>query len=155
MLTSGTLLPVVARIQVPRRGFPSRPRSLPRPRSVEESLWYVHASYKRLQSSNSSKGQVPAIAMFASFSRYKREAFRHSQFAPKVLNDAGIPVIMKVGHQARMTQPDASTFRRAIIPDRISLVAPRGSASLLLRPSRGCCPIFRHFHPRTDAGIGP
>lgn len=35
--------------------------------------------------------------MFASFSRYKREAFRHSQFAPKVLNDAGIPVIMKVG----------------------------------------------------------
>jgi len=35
--------------------------------------------------------------MFASFSRYKREAFRHSQFAPKILNDAGIPVIMKVG----------------------------------------------------------
>ena len=36
--------------------------------------------------------------MFASFSRYKREASRHSQFAPKVLNDAGIPVIMKVSH---------------------------------------------------------
>ena len=34
--------------------------------------------------------------MFASFSRYKREAFRHSQFAPKILNDADIPVIMKV-----------------------------------------------------------
>jgi len=36
--------------------------------------------------------------MFASFSRYKREAFRHSQFAPKILNDAGIPVIMKVSN---------------------------------------------------------
>ena len=35
--------------------------------------------------------------MFASFARYKREAFRHSQFAPKILNDAGIPVIMKAG----------------------------------------------------------
>jgi len=35
--------------------------------------------------------------MFASLSRYKREAFRHSQFAPKILSAAGIPVIMKVG----------------------------------------------------------
>lgn len=36
--------------------------------------------------------------MFASFSRYKREAFRHSQFSPRVLSDAGIPVILKVSH---------------------------------------------------------
>lgn len=43
------------------------------------------------------EGQVPSVAMFASFSRYKREAFRHSQFAPGILNAAGIPVIMKVG----------------------------------------------------------
>lgn len=57
----------------------------------------------------------PAIAMFAVFSRsvlfvsylyaranvrdnrrYKREAFRHSEFAPRVLHDKGIKVLMKV-----------------------------------------------------------
>lgn len=35
--------------------------------------------------------------MFAAFARYKREAYRHSEFAPKILNDAGIKVVMKVG----------------------------------------------------------
>ena len=90
------LYPAIARIQVPHRGFPSRPRGLPCTRSAEASLWHVRTSFNDLQPSNSSKGQVPAIAMFASFSRYKREAFRHSQFAPTALNDAGIPVIMKV-----------------------------------------------------------
>ena len=39
----------------------------------------------------------PASAMFASFSRYKREAFRHSVFAPRILHDAGLRVVMKVG----------------------------------------------------------
>ena len=34
--------------------------------------------------------------MFASFARYKREAYRHSEFAPKILNDAGLKVVMKV-----------------------------------------------------------
>jgi hypothetical protein len=34
--------------------------------------------------------------MFAAFSRYKREAWRHSQYAPRILADAGIPVVIKV-----------------------------------------------------------
>ncbi|KAI5115486.1 hypothetical protein M0805_007780 [Coniferiporia weirii] len=37
----------------------------------------------------------PASAMFASFSRYKREAYRHSEFAPRILHDAGLRVVMK------------------------------------------------------------
>ncbi|KAG9313485.1 hypothetical protein JVU11DRAFT_5810 [Chiua virens] len=40
----------------------------------------------------------PAIAMFASFSRYKREAYRHSEFAPRILNEQGIKVVMKSDH---------------------------------------------------------
>ena len=35
--------------------------------------------------------------MFASFARYKREAYRHSEFAPKILNDAGLKVVMRGG----------------------------------------------------------
>lgn len=35
-------------------------------------------------------------AIFAAFSRYKHEAYRHSVHAPKILADAGIKVAMKV-----------------------------------------------------------
>lgn len=28
--------------------------------------------------------------------RYKREAYRHSEFAPRILNEEGIKVVMKV-----------------------------------------------------------
>ncbi|KZT52272.1 carbohydrate esterase family 9 protein [Calocera cornea HHB12733] len=43
-------------------------------------------------------GGAPAIAMFATFARYKREAYRGSEFAPKILADEGIPVVMKSDH---------------------------------------------------------
>ncbi|KAG5644405.1 hypothetical protein DXG03_008572 [Asterophora parasitica] len=43
-------------------------------------------------------GGVPSIALFASNARKKREAYRNSEFAPKVLADNGIPVIMKSDH---------------------------------------------------------
>lgn len=43
-------------------------------------------------------GNTPAIAMFATFSRYKREAFRHSEYAPRILAENDIPVIMKSDH---------------------------------------------------------
>lgn len=38
----------------------------------------------------------PAIAMFAAFARYKREGYRHSEFAPRILADNDIDVVMKV-----------------------------------------------------------
>ncbi|KAJ6455316.1 hypothetical protein C8R47DRAFT_1328912 [Mycena vitilis] len=40
-------------------------------------------------------GGVPAIALFASNFRKKREAYRGSEFAPRILADNGLPVIMK------------------------------------------------------------
>ncbi|KAI0374139.1 composite domain of metallo-dependent hydrolase [Pilatotrama ljubarskyi] len=43
---------------------------------------------------------VPALAMFSTFSRYKREAYRHSEFAPRILAEEGIDVIMKSDHSA-------------------------------------------------------
>ncbi|KAI0342088.1 composite domain of metallo-dependent hydrolase [Trametopsis cervina] len=42
----------------------------------------------------------PAIAMFAAFARYKREAYRHSEFAPRVLASHDIDVVMKSDHSA-------------------------------------------------------
>ncbi|KAI0085138.1 hypothetical protein BDY19DRAFT_457969 [Irpex rosettiformis] len=42
----------------------------------------------------------PAIAMFAAFARYKREGYRHSEFAPRILADNDIDVVMKSDHNA-------------------------------------------------------
>lgn len=41
-------------------------------------------------------GKPPAIALFASNFRKKREAYRGSEFAPAILAEEGIPVVMKV-----------------------------------------------------------
>ncbi|EPT00762.1 hypothetical protein FOMPIDRAFT_1121854 [Fomitopsis schrenkii] len=43
-------------------------------------------------------GGTPTVAMFAEVHRYKRESFRGSGFAPRVLADNGIPVVMKSDH---------------------------------------------------------
>ncbi|KAF8163787.1 hypothetical protein B0H34DRAFT_614504, partial [Crassisporium funariophilum] len=43
-------------------------------------------------------GGVPSIALFASNFRKKREAYRGSEFAPRVLAENGIPVVMKSDH---------------------------------------------------------
>ncbi|KAF8525610.1 hypothetical protein BU17DRAFT_41726 [Hysterangium stoloniferum] len=43
-------------------------------------------------------GGTPSIALFASNFRKKREAYRGSEFGPRVLADNGIPVVMKSDH---------------------------------------------------------
>ena len=45
---------------------------------------------------NGATGNVPASALFASNARYKRESYRGSEFAPRVLAENGLPVVMKV-----------------------------------------------------------
>ena len=42
--------------------------------------------------------------MFAEVHRYKRESFRGTGFAPRVLADNGIPVVMKVRTSGRETK---------------------------------------------------
>jgi hypothetical protein len=43
-------------------------------------------------------GGAPAAAVFAVKARYKRESYRGSEFAPKILHEAGIRVILKSDH---------------------------------------------------------
>ncbi|KAF8967824.1 carbohydrate esterase family 9 protein [Flammula alnicola] len=45
-------------------------------------------------------GKPPAIALFAIYARYKREAYRASEFAPRVLAEHGLTVLMKSDHPA-------------------------------------------------------
>ncbi|CAK5272083.1 unnamed protein product [Mycena citricolor] len=43
-------------------------------------------------------GKPPAIAIFAGFDKFKREAYRGSVFAPRILADNGVDVVMKSDH---------------------------------------------------------
>ncbi|KAJ6570163.1 carbohydrate esterase family 9 protein [Mycena vulgaris] len=43
-------------------------------------------------------GATPAIALFATNARYKREAYRGSEFAPRILAEHGFTVLMKSDH---------------------------------------------------------
>ncbi|PVF97468.1 hypothetical protein CPB86DRAFT_807236 [Serendipita vermifera] len=43
-------------------------------------------------------GAPPAIALFATNARYKREAYRGTEFAPRILSDEGLQVVMKSDH---------------------------------------------------------
>ncbi|KAF9569103.1 carbohydrate esterase family 9 protein [Agrocybe pediades] len=54
--------------------------------------WLVPDVLKRMW------GGIPSVAIFATNHRFKREAYRGSEFAGRVLADAGIPVIMKTDH---------------------------------------------------------
>ncbi|KAK4688544.1 hypothetical protein P7C73_g1572, partial [Tremellales sp. Uapishka_1] len=40
----------------------------------------------------------PCVAIFAAFSMYKQESYRSSWYAPKILSDAGLEVVMKSDH---------------------------------------------------------
>lgn len=46
--------------------------------------------------SNLLPGTTPAVALFSTNARYKREAYRGSEFAPSILAENGLRVVMKV-----------------------------------------------------------
>jgi hypothetical protein len=50
-------------------------------------------------------GGPPAIALFATNARYKREAYRGSEFAPAILADKGLKVVMKVSFAIQSVVP--------------------------------------------------
>ncbi|KAJ7056657.1 carbohydrate esterase family 9 protein [Mycena amicta] len=49
-------------------------------------------------------GPTPAIALFATNSRYKLEAYRASEFAPRILAEHGLDVVMKSDHPVLNTR---------------------------------------------------
>lgn len=87
------------RVPIPDCVLPSRSRSM-----VDSRRPQTHVRLESIQESSLHFAQrdcirwggTPAVAMFASAARFKRESYRGSQFAPRVLADEGIPVIMKV-----------------------------------------------------------
>ncbi|TFK25665.1 composite domain of metallo-dependent hydrolase [Coprinopsis marcescibilis] len=59
---------------------------------------HAHETYLVPDLLKKAYGGPPAIALFATNARYKREAYRGSEFAPKILTDNGLKVVMKSDH---------------------------------------------------------
>ncbi|KAJ7485567.1 amidohydrolase-domain-containing protein [Mycena latifolia] len=59
---------------------------------------HAHESYLVPEVLKRGYGKPPASAIFASFARYKREAYRHSEFAARILADNELKVVMKSDH---------------------------------------------------------
>jgi imidazolonepropionase-like amidohydrolase len=62
------------------------------------AVHHAHEAYLVPETLKKAYGTTPAAAIFATNARYKLEALRGSEFAPKLLADAGISVVMKSDH---------------------------------------------------------
>ncbi|KAI0828485.1 carbohydrate esterase family 9 protein [Trametes gibbosa] len=59
---------------------------------------HAHETYLVPDTLKSAYGHPPAIALFATNARYKRESYRGSEFAPRILAANGLQVVMKSDH---------------------------------------------------------
>ncbi|KAH9930389.1 composite domain of metallo-dependent hydrolase [Amylocystis lapponica] len=59
---------------------------------------HAHETYLVPDTLKSAYGHPPAVALFATNARFKRESYRGSEFAPKILAENGLQVIMKSDH---------------------------------------------------------
>ncbi|KAI1784103.1 hypothetical protein LXA43DRAFT_902257 [Ganoderma leucocontextum] len=78
----------------------------------------------------------PAIAMFSTFARwYKREAYLHSEFAPRILANEGLDVVMKSDHSAipsRNLLAEAAIAHYWGLADNIALLSVIGTPARTL-----------------------
>ncbi|KAI9060397.1 carbohydrate esterase family 9 protein [Trametes sanguinea] len=59
---------------------------------------HAHETYLVPETLKSAYGHPPAVAIFATNARYKRESYRGSEFAAKILAENGLQVVMKSDH---------------------------------------------------------
>ncbi|KAJ7793926.1 hypothetical protein B0H14DRAFT_2392986 [Mycena olivaceomarginata] len=59
---------------------------------------HAHEAYLVPDLIKKAYGHPPAVAIFATSARFKREAYRGSEFAPRILADNGLDVVMKSDH---------------------------------------------------------
>ncbi|KAG9316550.1 carbohydrate esterase family 9 protein [Chiua virens] len=61
-----------------------------------KQAYSMFSSILRVMLNTSHADNTPAVALFATNARYKREAYRGSEFAPRILAENGIDIVMKV-----------------------------------------------------------
>ncbi|KAF7332041.1 Carbohydrate esterase family 9 protein [Mycena kentingensis (nom. inval.)] len=75
---------------------------------------------------NRTFGGAPTVSLFATNHRYDYPSYRGSQFAPRVLSDAGLPVALKSGHptiNSRYLVQEAQLAHYYGLPPHLALAA--------------------------------
>ncbi|KAF8662710.1 hypothetical protein AX16_001152 [Volvariella volvacea WC 439] len=106
-------------------------------------------------------GGAPAVALFASNARKKREAYRASEFAPRILAEHGISVVMKSDHpvvNSRYLLYEAQLAHYYGLPPNLALASvitvPAQAAGVgqrlgLLKPGYDADLVIWDSHPLT------
>ncbi|KAG6849988.1 hypothetical protein H0H93_002778 [Arthromyces matolae] len=87
---------------------------------------HAHETYLVPDLVKKAYGPTPAVALFATNARYKREAYRGSEFAPRILAENGIKVIMKSDHpvlNSRHLIYEAQQAHYYGLPDNLGLAS--------------------------------
>ncbi|KAI5114873.1 hypothetical protein M0805_008172, partial [Coniferiporia weirii] len=87
---------------------------------------HAHETYLVPDLLKQAYGHTPASAMFATNARYKRESYRGSEFASKILAEHGIQVVMKSDHpvlNSRFLLYEAQQAHYYGLPDNIALAS--------------------------------
>ncbi|KAH8116645.1 composite domain of metallo-dependent hydrolase [Phellopilus nigrolimitatus] len=87
---------------------------------------HAHETYLVPDLLKKAYGNTPAAAIFATNARYKREAYRGSEFAPKILAQNGIQVVMKSDHpvlNSRYLLYEAQQAHYYGLPENVALAS--------------------------------
>ncbi|EJD04405.1 composite domain of metallo-dependent hydrolase [Fomitiporia mediterranea MF3/22] len=87
---------------------------------------HAHETYLAPDLLKQAYGNTPASAMFATNARYKRESYRGSEFAARILADNGLPVVMKSDHpvlNSRYLLYEAQQAHYYGLPDNLAIAS--------------------------------
>ncbi|KAI9463526.1 carbohydrate esterase family 9 protein [Lactarius psammicola] len=90
------------------------------------AVHHAHEAYLVTDVLKRAYGPPPAAAIFATHARYKREAYRGSEFAPRILAENGIKVVLKSDHpvsNSRFLLFDAQQAHYYGLPENLALGA--------------------------------
>ncbi|KAH9083405.1 carbohydrate esterase family 9 protein [Lactarius deliciosus] len=90
------------------------------------AVHHAHEAYLVPDVLKRAYGPPPAAAIFATHARYKREAYRGSEFAPRILAENGIKVVLKSDHpvsNSRFLLFDAQQAHYYGLPENLALGA--------------------------------
>ncbi|KAA1473973.1 carbohydrate esterase family 9 protein [Dentipellis sp. KUC8613] len=88
------------------------------------AVHHAHEAYLVPDVLKRAYGHTPAAAIFATNGRYKREAYRASEFAARILSENGIKVVMKSDHpvlNSRYLLYEAQQAHYYGLPDNLAL----------------------------------
>ncbi|KAI0038899.1 carbohydrate esterase family 9 protein [Auriscalpium vulgare] len=99
------------------------------------AVHHAHEAYLVPDVLKRAYGSTPAVAIFATNARYKREAYRGSEFAARILADNGLKVVMKSDHpvlNSRYLLYEAQQAHYYGLPENLALAAVTSHAAQVI-----------------------